>query len=642
MNGGWERDISATARASRVSWAVTIGGAVTFFIPFVMNVDFVLHHFYQAGPYLLDSGWIADLIWHNPHTLNPLSVLPAGHYFAIHAALLLKAANFVFSVLPLTRIQAFAVFEGAIYGSMGLATFALAMSALDARERGVTGAVALGLATPFSPIALSAISYPHFETAFVSGTLAVLASLLCRATLLPWVFLAVTVAGREDCGFHLFGILAVLLVYEALFLRRPLRDNKQILALAICAFFASVVMLVGKARYYPGQNAFVWTYAGRPPFAHVGWAMIATRLVSLWHSQLAAWLSFLVVLAWGMVRGNRIVLLGLLACVPWLLLNFFAVSDAAGNLYTYYGFPLIVATVWPLFGFGRLRQLGYRVSTSKVLLGQALVLAVGFFAATSGQGRMSIVRDMLYVNATAASQVERFVAIADSGGFVHGSLLIDQCVAALIPQAAFPSQVLGIIPGDPHEFPDNFLFFAGTTYQRHEVLAILQSGRLPYSYNVPGTKIMLARRDPLPADSPLRPIMAARGWPLMMMWAQAHGEGQDNGFYASTADGPELVFAGGDYKFSGTAWRLTLAMNMPDIPAGTSGDVARLQVVNQATGAVTTEKVIRVADLHAGGNQITLTFRGDGSPDTLSELRLWSSGLLDFRVVDLTLAKQGE
>jgi hypothetical protein len=73
-----------SSRKQRLNAA--FAAVLAFVVPFALVYFYILNHFYQRGAFFLDSGWLADLMWHKNLALsNPnvilLNAIRTGQHF---------------------------------------------------------------------------------------------------------------------------------------------------------------------------------------------------------------------------------------------------------------------------------------------------------------------------------------------------------------------------------------------------------------------------------------------------------------------------------------------------------------------------------------------------------------------------------
>jgi hypothetical protein len=612
---------------------------MVFYVPFQMNANYIFNHFYHEGAYAFDSGWYAYLVHHNIRSRNPFLGADYGFiytYASTHISLLLKLASLVFFVVPATRIEAFAYFEGAIYASIALAVFSFfILNYRPDRYWQLALGIIIALGTVFCAPTLSGVGYPHYEASFAAGALAFFGALIWGSSFWAWFFFVVTLGIREDFGLQLFFFLATLFAYETFLLKRPWKKNKDLLVFGAVGV-ATTCLLFHVKSYFPGDNVFARIYSGVPPYAHLTVGLVWHRL-DQWAHIYYFWAPWFVIFIWGLWRKSRVALVGLVACIPWTLMALTAFADGASIFDTYHGFPTIVATIWPLFGFVRqARVTGVPFDKNRVLVIQAGLLVFSFAIYVLTVPFFIFVKDMLIVDSGERQQIEHFVTIAEGGGISHDHTLFDQATLALIPDNVFRNE---LIDGLPHPVPDN-LWFYSSIWTRDFVLPYLLGGELPYNYNLPGTRLMLARRTPLPPNDPMAPLLIERGWLKPMMTQNPPvGHNHNLGYIGRNAK-PGLVLFGPGIDIPPGHWRLTLAIDVPDQSIDPNKDLLKIEIAKNVSDTIA-EKTYKPGSLKIGHNEVAVPFVIDGGkPAPGFEISIYTTGTIMFQIVDMNLLKE--
>lgn len=340
--------------------ALAAGGLTGWF-----NVNFILAHFYRNGPYWLDSGYLASLVYQTTPRLPNPPAFGGGTWLSTHITPILYLLSLPSNWGNLPLPDYYALTQGFIYGLLALAGALGARPLLASWRGGPVLAALFGLGLGFSGITLSAVSFPHFEFLFCGWAILFLALLLqgkWRWAIGPFV-LALLV--REDCGLHLFGILLLLL--GAAFSIPEWRARRPALAAFMAAALAySLTVIFLQKKYFPGDDSLHRIYLGDPLFAHVNGALLGRRMEYLLSQGKYVWVPMVILLGAAIRRRSLVLLCGVAAFVPWMLLNFLAKSDSAGELYLYYSFPLAIAQIWP--------ALTYAVDPRRPPPGRAVIL----------------------------------------------------------------------------------------------------------------------------------------------------------------------------------------------------------------------------------------------------------------------------
>jgi hypothetical protein len=88
--------------------------------------------------------------------------------------------------------------------------------------------------------------------------------------------------------------------------------------------------------------------------------MVATRILGWVMYRGYVIVPAVAALIWAILRRNPYVIAGYAAFLPWTLAHLVAARDLVGALPSYYAFPYMLASFWPLIGFMLLRRAGGR------------------------------------------------------------------------------------------------------------------------------------------------------------------------------------------------------------------------------------------------------------------------------------------
>ncbi|MBU6449846.1 MAG: hypothetical protein KGQ26_09510, partial [Rhodospirillales bacterium] len=433
-----------------------------------------------------DAGILASLIWHSGWLLRTPLVSGGQSYLATHLALVFWLTSGLSWLLPFSRVQFFALFLGAVQAFMALPVYVLLVRLGVARP----WAAVLAVLFAFNGMVLAASCNPHFELLIVAAGMAFLAALACgRVWLARGLFLLCLIT-REDAGFHLGFLLLAggLGLYWQGVDRVKLRPLLAYAAAALCWSAAAVVI---QHVAFPGGDAITRVYLGKPAFAALTPAVLATRLVFylFYRLYLVLPLAIAVILAerWRMPG----LFAGFAACLPWLGLNWLAVSAIAGTLSNYYPFPMIFGLFWPLAAQDFAERMGaVRVLPRRWVLCAFMAMLLASFVGLWGMQdplNLRFPRDFLGIPSAssqmAAEQVVRALAAAPLG-----RVAVDGSVIALAPNQFLQSQW---VLNPQSKLPDTVIFFTagpGTG----EALKLAARAGLTNFLQIPGTALRVA------------------------------------------------------------------------------------------------------------------------------------------------------
>jgi hypothetical protein len=464
---------------------IILAAIAVFCVPFALFYSLVLYHFYVRGGFLLDTGLLGSLMWHNSWALTMPPSMGGHSYLAIHFTPLLSLLSAVSWVSPLTMPRFFACFIGLSHGLL-----ACAMLWLLVEGHGMRRGWALGLATlasgafAFNGLAVAIVRYPHYEMFGADCLLLCFIALVLKRPWIASVSLLFALATREDVGFHAFGFLTVWLAVN--WLRGVRREqNARLMGYAAAALTYSIAALALQHFVFPGPSALVRVYLGEPAFSHISWDFLAMHAFGWIKIHSAIYLPLAAALLWAERTRDPFLLVGYAACVPWTVLHLFAVSDYAGWMVGYYAYPFVVAMAWPLLAVATpadrapaasLRPCIYLMVTVALSLlplspdfdpGKIPLPGAFFHAPTAEQQRMT---DNA-INAIAAARP------------LLGRLVVDRSVAGLAPLTFTQAEVAA-----GEETQANTIVFFEDGF---DAATLRSTPNLPVYYAVPGTPIRI-------------------------------------------------------------------------------------------------------------------------------------------------------
>ena len=462
-------------------------------VPFAAYASSVFYSFYGIGSSFHDAGWSAYLI-HDAdlYIHDPPCVDNGMSWFNSHISPLFVATSALGRLLPLTRIQFYAAYIGISHALPAIAIFWLMVSGYGmTRIVPLITAAFLALFFSFDGLALAIARFPHFMMFTVGSGMLFLVALVLRHVRLASVFFLLCLSTREDGGFHLFAVLSMLLILEG---RQGLawREQKPTAVFALLGLLYSTGAVALQHAFSTREfSLLINEYLGNPFFSHITVKTAAMRLLG-W----IAYRSYIVVpaicaLIWAIVRRNPYIILGYVAFIPWGVLHLMAAREMVGSLPSYYAFPYMFATLWPLIViFIQQRHAGEHRAIFEPVWGFALLTAT------------SLASSQYLHNPTHISFPAGFVSVPSlprqaatdralerlAGAQELGTTLVDQSILALKPEKYKAENILS---GESHVNPDSILFFAGG-FESTLARELATRAGLDIEYEVNGTPIRVA------------------------------------------------------------------------------------------------------------------------------------------------------
>lgn len=490
MSGRLRAGIGENARLIAV-------GACAAALVFAAYTSFVLNQFYRYGAVLLDTGLLADLAWHKAATLpmSPVFQAPgfylsqASSFYSLHMAPLFALLSALSWLTSLSMAQWFSLFIGIGHALPFIAVFWILSTDFELRRGWRIGlAVLLAAAFSFNGLAIAQVRYPHFEILMVASLMLFLVAWWHERFILAAFFFAVCLICREDAGFHIVSILAVLVAMNWYYGIRPSEQKWTLIFLAI-AFAYSAGALLLTSTLFPGHSNFARVYLGDPPFAHLDAALVQLRTLIYLFGRSYIFLPAACAIVWAIVARNPYLLVGYIACIPWTLLHFVAKSEVAGNLAGYYGFPFMVAAFWPLIGW----QITARRSGAaqwEPLAGFGVMILASFTALSAQPNPTGIPLWSGFTNPPTLaeqSRVESAMAAIHADHAKLGRILAGGSVVSLNPGAFRYDETF--LNGPP-KARDTVIYFSGDR-DSEAIAGVAGASGLRHSYAIGGTPIRL-------------------------------------------------------------------------------------------------------------------------------------------------------
>lgn len=457
----------------------------------------VLNQFYRYGAVLLDTGLLADLAWHKAPGLpmSPVFQAPgfylsqASSFYSLHMAPLFALLSALSWLTPLSMAQWFALFTGVAHALPALAVFWI-LSTDYALNRGwrIGLAVLLAIVFSFNGLAIAQVRYPHFEILIVASMMLFLVAWWHKRPFLAAFFFALCLICREDAGFHIVSVFAVLAAMNWYYGIR-LSEQKHVLIFLVIAFVYSAGALVLTSLLFPGHSNFARVYLGAPPFAHLNAALAGLRTLIYLFGRSYIFLPAGCAVIWAIVTRNPYLLVGYIACIPWAILHFVAKSEVAGNLAGYYGFPFMGAAFWPLIGW-QMRAQRSAARRWEPLAGFGVMVLASFTALSAQPNPTGVPLWSGFTNApilAEQSRVELAMAAIHADHAKLGRVLAGGSIVSLKPSAFRYDETF--LNGPP-KARDTVIFFAGDRDSKASASVAGASG-LKRHYAISGTPIRL-------------------------------------------------------------------------------------------------------------------------------------------------------
>jgi hypothetical protein len=490
---------------------VRTGAAITVaLVPFLAYAINILHSFYDVGNAFHDAGWSAYLIHDSDLLLHqPFFVEGGISWFNLHVSPVFVVTSALGSLVPLTRIQFYAAYVGISHALPAIAVFWLLTSGYRmTRPAACLLAAALALFFAFDGVALAIARFPHFMIFLVGTGMMFLAALILRRIGIALVFFVLCLGTREDAGFHLFALLSLSLIWQW-WQGASWREQRPTVAFALAGLLYSTIVVALQHALAGEHSLLTSEYLGSPPFADISLYTMGERFLGWMVFRGYVMLPALAALVWAIARRNPQVILGYAAFVPWGILHLAAARDMQGVLPSYYAFPYMFASFWPLAGLLIQRQHSPDDRSILEPIGGFALLTLASFAPSPNQHNPAHIDLPAGFAAlpSAARQAATDQALGQLGRTAAlGRVAVDQSVLALTPEFYRGEQVLSLT-STPRDF-DSIIYFA-RGLQSPLARETAASAGLDQLYRVPGTEIRVAAKRPITGLSGLTLLPAS-------------------------------------------------------------------------------------------------------------------------------------
>jgi hypothetical protein len=463
-----------------------------FLVPAILATNYTVNRFYALGAAMWDAGWFAHLACHglqNPPALG-------GTFLADHMSVVLALLALVHMISPAMPDPVFfAITQGLWFGVLGLAASLCIAKWLPAGQ-----GLLLAILSAMNGISLATLGFPHIEIAIPALILLVLALLTTNRRVAAFILVPLVLTVREDAGLHLASILVLMAAFHRYSSGEWQTARTEAVLAALCGT-TSLFILVLQGVFFgngafssDGMDPLHAVYLGRPTLAHVDWPFLVQRVLRLGQHRSYIYLPLLITGLVAIKRRDLGLAIGPLSAMPWLGLAFIAVFPLAGELTSYYGFPLMIGLCWPMIacqpGFGSIDpRLGVRLLAANV--GVSILL---FNFSGSMHDRRPWLSfgppDFARVAATEAA-LDEILAHRDQ----LGHFIVDDAVGSLRPSAFTPSE-LRIMMGfsDAEIAATNVMIFQNVRWLDAKKRAIIASANLKVHYLARGTSLLLYSR----------------------------------------------------------------------------------------------------------------------------------------------------
>ncbi len=494
----------------RAAWLLTVR-ALCCLVPASLAASYTINCFYVRGAPLLDAGWFAwlganALIWPIP---NP--PVFGGAYLAIHFSPIFFVLAWLHGAVPTMPAPVyFALTQGAWFGLLGLATGLCVLPGLISRW---LPGLLLALVTAGNGVTLATVGFPHFEIAIPALLLLTLAlreaGPVSRIRWLWPVPLLLLLTIREDAGLHAATILGCLAAWRVIRAGRVRAGVPDLVLAVACALASGAELGLQKFGVPGGGASLAGTYLGTPWLAHVNRAFVAERVHYLFKDRSYVWVPLLLLAGAAAATRDLRLLVGAVACLPWLAVSFVAVSAQAGEMWDYYSFPLMIGLCWPMLA-ARPGLHADDAARRRYAVVQAVVsvLSIALFIGSGGNHDRHPWRGFPPIWAGRIQPTERAMDAMLHRRAAFGRLVVDDAVASMRLDAFGPSEWhYALAFTDDQIAATDTLMYQPRTWMQRRKMQIIAAAHLDNCYTLRDTYFVICSRHALDTtDGLLDPV----------------------------------------------------------------------------------------------------------------------------------------
>ncbi|MEM8638926.1 MAG: hypothetical protein AAGG51_08955 [Cyanobacteria bacterium P01_G01_bin.54] len=469
-----------------------------FVLPFAVNYGFIIDHFYDCQASISDSGLMATLAWRNTWALHPPTVLGWGSFLQAHVFGIFWLTSALSYILPLNMVQSYALYQGLYYALPAVTLYSFLLAQFPGLQQGWQRGWAAFLSLLFAFNGITQVLMDDTHPEIAGPTFLILFLTLWVRQRYGWAIVPflLCLLVREDMGFHIVGILGLVLLGRGLshrgFWQQP--AGRWLWGFNLFAFTYSIGIIVLQKIFAPevydqGYPLFAGVYLGDPAFAHLSAAFFRERLADQLRNLHYIYLPALATLSLSLYpRWRPTLLIGFLAYLPWYGLHLLAVKGIAGILAKYYTFPYIISLAWPLVW----PWMSHTNPTPSTQRWGVKVFTVGVVLSILGAALSPNVRTVDLSHFKRSANISAFNAITAAAHVQDdwGQVYIDESIEVLLPREFEQEAWLTHADHESLQPADNLLY-CEPSLKPEGVEALLRSQSFKSHYRLKDTPLRL-------------------------------------------------------------------------------------------------------------------------------------------------------
>lgn len=486
-------------RLERATLTLLVGVLPTFLLV-VGIVHFMLNHFFVRAPFLLDTGMLSWLSYHDGVLLAApkIALDYVEYYYDVYFSPLTSLFSVLSYLVPVGRLEWYVILQASVYAPIGPAVYLVSSRfepATALRRMPIT--IAAVLAFAFSGLVLWMIGYPHFEAAMPGLISLMLASLVTGRTRWAWVWLVLAAGVRQDGGIHIATAIAPILFLS--WRGREMLPSRRTLILMISAAVAmSVVGMLSIKLFFTPFPRLAQAYIGSPPYSHLNGPLLAERARLFFEYSRVIYYPFAATCLLAALRRDVGYLLGWISTLPWFTFCFLAVEQVKATFFAYGVGPFMIGMFWCYLYGAHLAPARRRMRASAL----EAVFVLVCVASTLGMYRAepavtkNVTGDMWRGFPRDRAAVHTFVEALHEHRARFGRLLVDGAVATLAMEYLDLSEVWRGVMSDV-----DTLAFHQASPDAVQIFCELIANEFKVCKRIQRTGIVVCTRDSLSADT---------------------------------------------------------------------------------------------------------------------------------------------
>ena len=412
-----------------------IGRLLTFFIPFIFILNYVLNIYYSNLNSVCDVGWFTYLITNSTSLPieNPIKGVFDKTYLSTHFSLFYYPLSLLYQIVKdfVSPPLYFSMFIASSYSIISLSILLAGEELL--KNKSILWYILLiiiSILTPFNGVGLGLIGFPHIEIAIPAFILLFFTLYFKGYKYSSYFTFLFLLTIREDAGFHIFSILSILLIIFYFIKRIP----KDLIIIASISLIYSIIVIMIQKHFFIGDNALERIYLGSPHFAHINYDFLLNRVEFFIHNREYIYVPMLLLIPLSIWSRNIFLIIPIISTFPWVILSFIAINSMPNSFSNYYAFPFIVPLSWSMISFLILHKIDQnRISYYKTFITTLIITlsSILLFSGNNGNVDDSPWKNFDFQYIKTIKSTDKIIKTIDNNKILFGNILYDEAISAL-------------------------------------------------------------------------------------------------------------------------------------------------------------------------------------------------------------------